>query len=289
MSGPLAAGAARRAERRRRRRRGRTPEPLPPRGTLFPPSPSRPRSPSSAVSPSPGEAGSWIHHDETWSRVVHRHEHRRLLYDGHPLEPQDDRPQPRPEGVRVEPDSIEVRRDGGTPDRWVYLALDPERHPWRDFRWTVSVTRHTDFRELQFGFRYVDFYNRYRVRHEGGRLRFDVVHEGSFYNDLAEAPLTMEPGRPYAFSFEIRKDRFVVRVDGEPLLDEIDPFGTFPRGSVALILWLPGVIWVAERIYMWVSRNRHLLSRWFGCKQACAWMPERQRPERQPDQHPPAT
>ena len=51
---------------------------------------------------------------------------------------------------------------------------------------------------------------------------------------------------------------------------------------VALFLWLPGVIWVAERIYMWVSRNRHLLSRVFGCKEACAIMPERRRePETQ--------
>lgn len=46
---------------------------------------------------------------------------------------------------------------------------------------------------------------------------------------------------------------------------------------VALFLWLPGVIWVAEKIYMWVSRNRHLLSRLFGCKEACALMPARQR------------
>lgn len=46
---------------------------------------------------------------------------------------------------------------------------------------------------------------------------------------------------------------------------------------VALFLWFPGVIWFAERIYMSVSRNRHLLSRIFGCKGACAIMPERKR------------
>jgi len=46
---------------------------------------------------------------------------------------------------------------------------------------------------------------------------------------------------------------------------------------VALFLWIPGVIWVAEKFYMWVSRNRHLLSRVFGCKQACAIMPARKR------------
>lgn len=46
---------------------------------------------------------------------------------------------------------------------------------------------------------------------------------------------------------------------------------------VALLLWLPGVIWVAEAIYRWVSRNRHLLSRLFGCREACALMPTRDR------------
>jgi hypothetical protein len=37
---------------------------------------------------------------------------------------------------------------------------------------------------------------------------------------------------------------------------------------LALVLWFPGVIWIAERIYQWVSRNRHLLSKLFGCKEA---------------------
>ena len=46
---------------------------------------------------------------------------------------------------------------------------------------------------------------------------------------------------------------------------------------LALILWFPGVIWIAERIYAWVSRNRLLLSRVFGCKGACAVMPARKR------------
>ncbi|MGI9239951.1 MAG: thiol-disulfide oxidoreductase DCC family protein [Verrucomicrobiales bacterium] len=46
---------------------------------------------------------------------------------------------------------------------------------------------------------------------------------------------------------------------------------------LALFLWIPGVIWVAEKVYMWVSRNRQLLSKWFGCKGACAILPERKR------------
>jgi predicted DCC family thiol-disulfide oxidoreductase YuxK len=44
---------------------------------------------------------------------------------------------------------------------------------------------------------------------------------------------------------------------------------------LSLFLWLPGVIWIAEKVYMWISRNRLVLSRLFGCKGACAIMPER--------------
>jgi len=42
---------------------------------------------------------------------------------------------------------------------------------------------------------------------------------------------------------------------------------------LALLLWLPGALWVADRIYRWVSRNRMVLSRAFGCNDACAIRP----------------
>ena len=51
---------------------------------------------------------------------------------------------------------------------------------------------------------------------------------------------------------------------------------------IALILWIPGVIYVAEIAYRWVSRNRHLLSRMFGCKDACALLPARRRANEEP-------
>jgi len=46
---------------------------------------------------------------------------------------------------------------------------------------------------------------------------------------------------------------------------------------VSLFMWFPGVIWVAEKIYALISRNRYILSRFFGCKDACAIMPQRKR------------
>ena len=46
---------------------------------------------------------------------------------------------------------------------------------------------------------------------------------------------------------------------------------------VALFLWIPGVIQIAEMVYRVISRNRLVLSKLFGCKGACAIMPARRR------------
>ncbi len=44
---------------------------------------------------------------------------------------------------------------------------------------------------------------------------------------------------------------------------------------VGLFLWIPGVIQVAEIVYRFVSRHRLFFSRIFGCKGACAILPEK--------------
>lgn len=44
---------------------------------------------------------------------------------------------------------------------------------------------------------------------------------------------------------------------------------------IAMILWLPGVILIAEIMYRTISNNRHFISRFFGCKSACEMLPKR--------------
>jgi len=46
---------------------------------------------------------------------------------------------------------------------------------------------------------------------------------------------------------------------------------------LGLVLWIPGMIWLAEHVYQLVARNRYILSRVFGCKDACAILPARKR------------
>lgn len=45
----------------------------------------------------------------------------------------------------------------------------------------------------------------------------------------------------------------------------------------SIVLWIPGVIYLAEMGYRWISRNRYILSRVFGCKEACSILPARRR------------
>ena len=49
----------------------------------------------------------------------------------------------------------------------------------------------------------------------------------------------------------------------------------------SLVMWMPGVIFVAEFFYRRLSRNRYMLSRIFGCKEACAILPARKRSNEQ--------
>ena len=44
---------------------------------------------------------------------------------------------------------------------------------------------------------------------------------------------------------------------------------------LGVVLWIPGVIQVAEIVYKFVADHRLFFSKFFGCKQACAIFPER--------------
>ena len=92
-----------------------------------------------------------------------------------------------------------------------------------------------------------------------------------------------------------RSQEIAPQITREDLLEAIHcvtPAGRIYRGArairfvgmrlpllvpVALFLWIPGVIQIAEIVYQWISKNRLILSRVFGCKDACAILPARKR------------
>ena len=105
-----------------------------------------------------------------------------------------------------------------------------------------------------------------------------------WFHTLALVPLSDE-----------RAHRIAPQLTREDLMEAIHcvtPQGRIYRGArairfvgmrlpllvpVALFLWIPGVIQIAEIIYQYISRNRLVLSRIFGCKGACTILPARKR------------
>lgn len=179
----------------------------------------------------------WRSHDERWSRVVDRFEHREALQNGRALTVSE-KTQDLSERVSWEgSDSLSIDVDADKSDRWVWLALDPEQHSWKDFRWEFDVTRHSEFRELQFGFRYNGFYNRHRFQHEYGKWRYEKVSNGAFYKHYDTQPFEMELGREYHVAIQAVDNRYTLEVDGQLIIEEVDFANSFPRGSCAIILW----------------------------------------------------
>ncbi len=84
----------------------------------------------------------------------------------------------------------------------------------------------------------------------------------------------------------------LTRTDLQEAIHGVTPDGKVYRGAralrfiglrmplafpLALVLWIPGVIYLAEFFYRWISRNRYVISRVFGCQGACVILPARQR------------
>jgi hypothetical protein len=185
----------------------------------------------------PADRKQWVFYDERWDRIRHRFEDRKMMLKGMLPERNDDPQEPSNELKFMVDGTIEFDGKTESDDEWLYLYLDPERYRWDNYRMTFRFKRETDFRELQFGFRYQDFYNRYRYRFEDNRIFFDKVKRGKFYNGLSVTNFPMELGKVYKITIDVFDNRFRCFVDDKLMCIDYDFNNDFPEGSVAIILW----------------------------------------------------
>jgi hypothetical protein len=185
----------------------------------------------------PTQRQEWIYHNEDWTRVRNRFEDRRRLRSGLMVTTVDNVQAWTPEATITPTGEIAFDLRTTTDDEWIYLHLDPRRYDWADFSWEFEVRRDTAFRELQFGFRYKDFYNRYRYRFEGDEVVFDICRDGKMVHGLNRAPLPMQLGRWYHVRIDAIDDCFRCFINGKLLLTDFDRRNSFPTGSIAIILW----------------------------------------------------
>jgi len=179
----------------------------------------------------------WIFHDENWNHIINRWENRYLLSQGHKLSTRDNY-QTATDEIIFHPTGV-VQFAGQTTsyDEWLYLYLDPNVWAWRNFSWNMPICKQSDFKEFQFGFRYKDFYNRYRYRFQDNKICFDIIKNGCFYNNLSSIPFKMTLGKYYNLRIEAKENHFVCYIDEKLMLYNIDFHNYFPVGSVAIILW----------------------------------------------------
>ena len=132
---------------------------------------------------------------------------------------------------------IDVRSPAGSADRWVYLYIPPEACQWQDYVWSLQIRKRSPFREVQFGLRYQDPYNRYRYRFEDDRVHFDQVVDGVFRNDFSAKPAALHLDQWHEIRMEVVGNVFRCYLDGQLLVDDFDRSRLFMTGSVAIILW----------------------------------------------------
>jgi len=179
----------------------------------------------------------WILHDERWERIVHRFEDRKMMLKNLPVNRNDDSQELTDELEFLNDGTINFFGKTESKEEWLYLHLDPWRYPWDNYRMAFQFKRETNFRELQFGFRYQDFYNRYRYRFENNHIFFDKVINGRFYNALSATPFPMQLGRFYKVTIDVFENRFKCFVDDTLMSIDYDFYNDFPKGSIAIILW----------------------------------------------------
>lgn len=179
----------------------------------------------------------WVFHNEHWVRVIHRFEHRKRLAEGLCLDVIDDQQYITEEVSSLKDGTMKFDGKTETNDEWIYLFLDPVKYQWDNYSWRFSICRRTYFKEFQFGFRYQDFYNRYRYRLQDGHIYFDKVVNGKFYNAFGVAPFHMDLGVWYDISIDVYKNNFRFYVNGVLMLSDFDFVKNFAKGSIAIILW----------------------------------------------------
>lgn len=181
--------------------------------------------------------GEWRYHDENWIRVINRWDHRSELKAGKSLTIFDNQQDFTNRISWSGNENFTVDIPSGKDDRWAYLYLDPIQHHWRNFRWEFDLFRISDYKELQFGFRYRDFYNRYRFRYQDEAFHYDIVLNGEFFNSISVHPFKLEMNKKYHIVIEVVKNQFRLIINGETLLKEYDFNKHFSHGSCAIILW----------------------------------------------------
>ncbi|KGO93360.1 hypothetical protein [Flavobacterium subsaxonicum] len=173
-----------------------------------------------------------IYKNETWQVVKNRFNDRYLKFFNIPLTTVDT--VCTDNKTTIDGDNMYFNTSGLLDD-WIYFYIMD--YSQKNYELSFDAVFNTEFREIQFGFRYYDFYNRYRFRIEDNQLHFDAVHKGQFYNSLQTEPFKINVDEVYKFIIAVKDNKFSFMSNGNVIMTVTDDLKLFTKGSVALILW----------------------------------------------------
>lgn len=188
--------------------------------------------PQKSVYPNNSFLDRLVYKNEEWEVVKNRFHDRFLKFFNFPVGSNDNICSDKK--TRIVGDTLYFDSEGLTDD-WIYLYL--KDYSLINYELKFDAVFYSSFREIQFGFRYIDFYNRYRFRIENGFLHFDIIKKGQFYNSLFVEPFLIRANENYSFLILVKDDKFSFLSNGRVLMTITDPLNLFTKGGIAFILW----------------------------------------------------
>lgn len=171
--------------------------------------------------------------DETWERVANRWEDRKKVFLGKSISSQDNFCKNRKASFEMNNILFESKN---VIDNWIYIY---DKREISDFLLSFNAIFLSDFREIQFGFRHVDFYNRYRFRIETGRIHFDIHYKGKFYNSIFSREFRVVLGQTYKIELVVYQTQYSIAINDRVVLAIKEELPLLKAGTYALILWDP--------------------------------------------------
>lgn len=178
----------------------------------------------------------WVIRDENWSEIADRREYAgvRMKY---PTTYADSQHKMNTDVSFSKNSILRISARAETLDEWVYMFLDPGKYQWINYSWRFRVKRNTNFRELQFAFRYKNFRNRLRYRFEDSYIYFDKVVDFKFCNEFGKVPFQMLLGVWYDIRIDVFGNNYKCYVDNKLMMNDYDFSHLFENGPISIILW----------------------------------------------------
>lgn len=123
----------------------------------------------------------------------------------------------------------------GIPNEWIFLLI-PNNSDTYEFSFKAKIGSINS--EFQIAFNYESIGKRYRFNLVNNKsLNFDIVENGTFYNQLYSIPYSLKIDTIYKFTLQVHKNQFKYLINDKKIMGIELKTKNLLKGDIALILW----------------------------------------------------